>query len=284
MYKINSLKIFAVLLFVLYLSSCTKDPVTPTPIEPTNAKYIYVSHTRTDSNPNLDSIIEEVDYSSFDMLWLGGDLAKLSSQDDETMLHIDSIFNVGDENTLWALGNHDYTDLDRIREFTNRPPYYAYYKNGITFIIIDTQDSLSSIVGYQKELFESVVDSINLSTHLVIIHHKLIWMYDNAYLEPLIPSVSNAELGDCFYCINPNNFYTDIYPGLLEVRQKGIEVLCIGGDIGFNAKEFEYLTPEGIHFLASGVSAGEDDNKVLVFYHDIVNNDLTWEFILTSDL
>lgn len=284
MYKINRLKIFIILLVVLSLSSCIKDPIEPTPILPASAKYIHISHTRTDSNPNLDSIVERIDYSNFDMLWLGGDLAQLSSQDDETMLHIDSIFDVGNENTLWALGNHDYTDLERIQEFTNRPPYYASHKNGITFIIFDTQDSLSSVVGYQKELFESVVDSINFSTHLIIIHHKLIWMYDNTYLEPLIPSVSNAELGDCFYCINPNNFYSHIYPDLLEVEQKGIEVICIGGDIGFNAKEFEYLTQEGIQFLASGVSSGSDDNKALVFQHDITNKLLTWEFVLTTDL
>ena len=275
------------ILLVVLISSCKKEEVViiqPPVIIPEIHNYLHISHTRTNSNPDMDSIAEGIDYSNYDMLWLGGDLAHLTSNDDETMWHVDSIFDIGNTNTLWALGNHDYSDLDRIQTFTNRSPYFAYNKNGITFIILDTQDSLSNIIGLQKELFDSVVDTIQDSSHLIVLHHKLIWMYDNPVLESQIPSVSNGELGDCFYCINPNNFYSDIYPKLLAVMQQGIEVICIGGDIGFNTNEFEYLTPEGIHFLASGIHAGYSGNKALLFNHDITNKLLTWEFKLIADL
>ncbi|MDP2723120.1 MAG: metallophosphoesterase [Bacteroidales bacterium] len=265
-------------------SSCNKNE-TPSPeVDPIQKNYIHISHTRTGINPNMDSIAELIEYKKFDMVWLGGDMANLTSQDDETMYHIDSILGLGNFNTLWSLGNHDYSDLVRIQSFTNRPPYYSYNKDGITYIVLDTQDSLSNIVGFQKELFDHVVDTINKSSHLVILHHKLIWMYNNPDLEPQIDSIPNGGFGDCFFCINPNNFYTDLYPKLLEVKRRGIEVICIGGDIGFNAKEFHYTTKEGLHFLASGISAGSHENKALIFKHDITNKRLTWEFKLISGI
>ncbi|HPD23376.1 MAG TPA: hypothetical protein PK285_03115, partial [Bacteroidales bacterium] len=271
-------------LLIVFFGSCTKDEIIEPSIICETKNYLHISHTRTDSNPFMNSIVERVDFSKFNMLWLGGDLAHLTSQDDYTMSHVDSIFDIGNINTLWALGNHDYSDLDRNQNFTNRPPFYSFHNDGITLIVLDTQDSLSNIIGAQKEFFEGIVDTIQESSHLIILHHKLIWMYGNTYLEPLIPSISNGGLGDCFYCINPNNFYTDIYPKLLEVQQKGIKVLCIGGDIGFHIKEFEYITSDGIYFLASGISSDTIDNKALLFHHDITNKQLTWEYKLISDL
>lgn len=270
-------------LLVLFFS-CRKDTPPEPPISPEIRTYLHLSHTRTNTNPSMDSLVEETDFSSYDMLWLGGDLAYLTSEDDATMTHVDLILDLGNPNTLWALGNHDYSDLDRVEQFTNRAAFYTHHKNGITFLVLDTQDSLSNIVGAQKTLFESVLDTLQESSHLIILHHKLIWMYGDSYLESQIPSVSNGGLGSCFYCINPNNFYTDIYPQLLEVKQEGIEVICIGGDIGFQTNAFEYITADGIHFLASGIEDGLEDNQALLFSHDINNKTLTWEYRLISDL
>ena len=53
--------------------------------------------------------------------------------------------------------------------------------------------------------------------------------------------------------------------------------------MGFRAKQFEYETTEGIHFLAAGGMDGHLDNKALLFYHDVVNQKLTWRFKLTRD-
>ncbi len=271
-------------LFLVVLVFCKNETIIEPVNNPVINTYLHLSHTRTNANPSMDSLVERVDFNKFEMLWLGGDMANLTSKDDATISHVDSIFDVGNTNTLWSLGNHDYSDLNRIQNFTKRPPFYAYHKNGLTYIVLDTQDSLSSVVGAQKALFDGVVDTIQQSSHLIILHHKLIWMSGNTYLEPQIPSISNAAMGDCFHCINPNNFYTAIYPKLLAVKQKGIAVLCIGGDIGFRVKEFEYMTSDGIYFLASGISAGTLDNKALLFNHDLINKKLTWEFKLMSDL
>jgi len=276
--------IFYCISLMLFFSACTKEE-SPEPLPTSNImKYIHISHTRTNTNPLMDKVIERTDYSKYDMKWLGGDLAYLTSQDDRTMSHADSIFDFGSPNTLWSLGNHDYTDLAKIQDYTHRAPYYSSYIKGITFIVLDTQDSMSNIIGAQKDFFEGVIDTLQTSSHLVILHHKLIWMYGEPNLEPEISSISNGPLGDCFYCINPNNFYAAIYPKLLEVKEKGIEVLCIGGDIGHHVKEFEYISSDGIYFLASGISTGSIDNKALIFHHDPIKKALNWEYCLISNL
>jgi len=248
------------------------------------ATYLHLSHTRTEADDTIDSLLLEIDYNKFEMLWLGGDLTYYTSRKEKTLKYVDTIFDVKNAGTLWALGNHDYENRQLVEKYTHRPPYYSCHRNGITFLVLDTQDSLSHIVGAQEKLFKTVTDTIEASSHLVILHHKLIWLYGNPNLVSQIPTVSNAGLGDCFVCLNPNNFYTDLYPELIKVKRKGIEVLCIGGDIGTKIKNFEYKTSEGIHFLASGIESGESGNKALIFIHDLSDKKLDWAYQLISDL
>lgn len=269
------MKHFISVLLLVFICSCKQDR---------SINYLHISHTRTNADPKMDSIAERIDYNKFNMLWLGGDLAKATSKNKKTMRYADSIFDFSSTNTLWSLGNHDYNNLKRIEKYTKRPSYYAYHKNDITFIILDTQDSLSNIIGEQKKLFKSVVDTIQNSSHLILLHHKLIWMSNNSELEPKIKKTSNGKQGSCFHCINPNNFYSEIYPELLKVQNKGIKVLCIAGDIGVKSKAFEYKTPDGIYLLASGIDYKDSNNKVLVFTHSIKSKQLSWEFVEISDL
>jgi hypothetical protein len=121
-------------------------------------------------------------------------------------------------------------------------------------LLLDVQDSLSIIAGAQLKLLTDVADTISTSSHLIILHHKFIWMSGHEELEPQISTLSNAQLGSCFYCINPNNFYTEVYPKLIEVKHRRINVICLAGDIGNKVKGFEYSTAEGLYFLASGMS------------------------------
>ena len=264
-------------IFLAYLFSSCQEPLSKANSEGEHT-YLHIAHTRTDINPTIDSIVEKVNFDKYNMLWLGGDLSKSSSIDDMSMAYIDSIFNVKNETTLWALGNHDYSSLNRIEAYTNRPPYYSYHKNGLTIVVIDTQDSLSNIIGEQERLVKTVLDTLEKSSHLILLHHKLIWMYGNEKLEPKANSISNGGLGSCFHCINPNNFYSDIYPTLVKVREKGIGVICVAGDIVFKSNKFEYETPEGIHFLASGIDSKKKNNQALIFHHDLSTGNLNWSF------
>jgi hypothetical protein len=279
----NAYTLFLLLALVIF-SGCEIDLIEPSPPHPGFRHYLHISHTRADSVSVVTEALKTVDYDDYGMLWLGGDLAHLTSLDDATMTLIDSIFQVGEASTLWALGNHDYTDLQRVQAFTHRPPYYTHSQHGITVVVLDTQDSLSNIVGPQLEMLRTVVDTLQESSHLILLHHKLIWLTGNPSLEPLIGTTANMGWGHCFSCLNPNNFYTDIYPELLEVKARGIEVICIGGDLGIHTNEFQYTTPEGIHFLASGLDVNSSSNQGLLFEHDLRTRELTWRYIPVADL
>ena len=119
---------------------------------------------------------------------------------------------------------------------------------------------------------------------VIILHHKLLWMYDYSELESQIEATSNGASGTCFSCLNPNNFHTDYYPKLVELEQLGIEVMCIGCDIGNKVSRFEFLTSEGVQFLASGFSVDQNENSVLLLYHNIENRKLSFEFKSVNDL
>ena len=94
-----------------------------------------------------------------------------------------------------------------------------------------------------------------------------------------IHGISNGEFGTCSFCLNPNNFTGEIYPRLIELERRGIDVICIGGDIGKKVKRFEYITSEGIQFLASGIQFDDKENDILVFCHDVEKHELNWEFV-----
>jgi hypothetical protein len=280
-------KLLSAVFIMISISACQKESENEniTFIDSVKDKnYLHISHTRLNTNPGMIDSVSDIDYTKFDMLWLGGDLTHLTSEDHSNMSDVNKVFDLSNKNTLWSLGNHDYTNLSIIEEYTERPAFYAYHKNGVTFLVLDTQDSLSSIVGDQLKLLTDVIDTISASSHLIILHHKLIWMSGNEELEPQISTVSNAKLGSCFYCINPNNFYTEVYPKLIEVKHRGINVICLAGDIGNKTKEFEHLTPEGVYFLASGMSYQHQENKGLVFTHNLTTNVINWKYKRLDEL
>jgi len=273
-----------IFLSLLFLVSCQTKKLLPPQSGLVSKSYLHISHTRTNTNPTMLDEVENIDFSKFDMLWLGGDLANLTSLDNESMEYTNSYFDFSSPNTLWALGNHDYTNLELIEEYTERPAFYAYHSDGITFIVLDTQDSLSNIVGQQLDLFNNVMDTLETSSHVVLLSHKLFWMYNNPDLQNQIDSVSNGKYGTCFHCVNPNNFYEDIYPRLIAAKKGGIEVICIAGDVGNKSNGFSYQSDEGIIFLASGVSTLQEFNFALLFKHNIQERELTWEFKILSEL
>ena len=77
-YKYGFFWFFITNTFILF--SCTKDET----LGP-HQTFLHLSHTRTDSNPYLDNVVESINYENFDMLLLGGDLSYYTSEDDLTM-------------------------------------------------------------------------------------------------------------------------------------------------------------------------------------------------------
>lgn len=263
--------VIPILFFVLV--SCTKDKV-PDLTE----QIVHISHSRLNDNSEINAKALNIDYSLFDVTILGGDMSYLSSFDTQIMDFLDGTFNLSSENTLWSLGNHDYSDTSLIRQYTKRDNFYSYHKNGITYLVLDTQMDTCNIVNGQLDLFKSVTDTISESSHLVVLTHKLIWMVNHPVLHDQIPFVSNGHYEPYSYSLHDNNFYQDIYPRLITVRNRGIEVICLAGDLGLFTNEFEYLTDDNIQFLASGLNDASSSDRYLILDHNITQRLLTWKY------
>jgi len=247
------------------------------------SRYLSLSHTRTSVNIQLDSTSSEIDFGAYDGLLLGGDLMLQTSEAKQAMDYVDSIYSLSSENVLWALGNHDYKNVDLISDYTGRASFYTWFSDGITFVVLDTQLNACSIEGEQRDMLEQVIDTISKSNQLVILSHKLIWMYDNQDLEPRINVISNGIFGTCSHCVIANNFNKDIYPELIGVQQSGIDVVCVAGDIGNKVKSFEHVTDDGVTFIGSGIKSGDSGNLGLILEKH-GNQELTWHFEELSSL
>jgi len=182
------------------------------------------------------------------------------------------------------LGNHDHSNLELLTEFTGKPTFYTYTKNEVTYLVLYTDLNASNITNTQLDLVTQVCDTISTSKSLVVLSHKLFWMPGHPVLEPMIDTIANAKLDFCGWCTQPNNFYEVVYPKLIQVKNRGIQVLCIAGDIGSYVQEFEYKTKEGIYFLASGMSYKAKNNKGLLLYFNEDSTALDWHFELLQNL
>lgn len=273
--------------FILFLlSSCQKDEETIPIIVETPKEILYISHTKAAQEGEIANSLKDIDFSPYELICHGGDVDEKTSGNESVLNAWDEFFNFSSDRTLWALGNHDVTNRSLIEQYTNRPSYYSYHFNQTTFLVLDTHLNESIIDGQQLELFNNVCDTISSSSNLVILTHLLFWMPGNEALEPRIDSVANGEFGTCFYCTKSNNFYTDLYPKLQEVNERGIQVLCIAGDLGIRTTEFEYQTEDGIFFLASGLDFLDPDknNQVLLLHHNEETKQLEWQFEAMTNL
>ena len=257
---------------MMILNSCQQNE---------SVSFLAIGHTRQAESNDKEKVLEAVEnipFEKYAALLLGGDLVLESTKNEAQLNYLNAVFNLQSPNTMWAMGNHDYRDHpELIPSITNRPTFYAHQKEEITFLVLDTQLDSCNIVGKQLQLFQNTIKNLSKGDQLIILHHKLIWMPDHPVLDSKTHATTNGMVGDCFYCLMNNNFYKDIYPELIKLEQKGIEVLLIGGDIGSKVNQFEYKTKEGIVFLATGLEDGRADNQILILNYE-KSKPITWEF------
>ena len=175
--------------FVLLLFSCKQSSID------SPSSYIYLSHTRIKTNDSVYHKVYDIDFSRYDMTLLGGDLSLNSFSGKTITPHLDGIFDFKSPTTLWSVGNHDTTSDERFYNTTGKKKHHAYQKDDVTFITLNSQDSLSSIVGKQKLFLFSVLDTIQTRS-VLLMSHKLIFMNDHPVLDAMIPKVCNANKGD----------------------------------------------------------------------------------------
>ena len=259
-------------ILLIILNSCQQSE---------SVSYLAISHTRqteTNNPRKVLEVVEEIPFEKYDALLLGGDLVLESTKDEAQLKYLSKLFNLESPNTMWAMGNHDYRDHPAlVKSFTKRSTFYAHQKEETTFLVLDTQLDSCNITGDQLTLFQKTIRNLSKGDHLIILHHKLIWMPDHPVLDSKIHAITNSMVGDCFHCLMKNNFYKDIYPALVQLEQNGIEVILVGGDIGIKVNQFEYQTDEGVVFLATGLEDGKSDNQVLIFTYE-KGKSVNWRF------
>ncbi|MFT4661518.1 MAG: hypothetical protein ACI8XB_001795 [Patiriisocius sp.] len=289
---------YVLLIAILVLSSCDKsvDEVIIISDEiPDNgtADYAFFGHTYR-SNSAVDVRIEDLDLSIFDQIWLGGDICSETTQDQSTIYYLDNLFGISQENTHFSLGNHDIRNgnVQWITDVTQRPTYYTTSFNGITLMVLNTNFGYlgnydTTQVNAQFEMIENVCDTIENSSHLIILSHHMVW----GQIDDLndISDYANGEHSNLLFQIGPNlNYFDGVFPKLQEVVANGVKVVHIAGDLGQKEQYYEFETPEGIQYLGSGITseipyndqfptAGEPD-YFLLLHHDVDAKEIYWSF------
>ncbi len=250
-------------------------------------KFIFIPHPRSADKETQSVVaeIENIDFTKYDVTMLGGDLTYYTTRDTSTLVYLDDIFDLGNPNTLWSVGNHDL-DGGRalITNFTGRESYYTYNRNGVTFIVLDTEleaNSFSStfIKGDQLQMVENVCDTIVESSALILLHHRFMWMIGVDYFIPMIDSMAASSRS-----LDTTNFYYDIYPLLQQVKNKGIPVHVFGGDR--SNLNVVYSPEDSITFYAARL---RDDlpgniNNVIIIKFNLQSKELSTDFVVLDDL
>lgn len=287
------LRPYLLLLTITFLtigSSCRKSE--PKPKEETR-KYLFVGHTYAGTNLIDHRIIPHLSRTLYDQFWLGGDMCSETTADSLTLEYLDGLFDLGSPKTHWTLGNHDIRNgnLQWITKKTKRPTFYSANFNGICLLVLNTNfghggyDTLA--VNAQYEKVKKVCDTLQAVSHLIVLSHHVCWArvagLDSAQVA------ANANGAWLKWRFNPQEYFEDaIYPLLLQVKNKGINVINLAGDFGQESTEYYQQSPDGIHFIGSGITSdipwntqfqthGLED-KILIFEHNLETQALHWHF------
>ena len=299
----SSVMKFYVLLPIVFLLSCSNSAE----IE---RKFIFLGHTyEWGDSTRIDKRLEQLDFSNYDQIWLGGDISSHTTLKKSTVTYIDSIFDLDSEQTHWALGNHDvmHGNIQYITDRTKRNTFYSSYFERICLLVLNTnlfhiypgmppQEDCAEKEA-QLNLIQSVCDSISEANHLIILHHLALL---NELRKDADGQANQAFNMNAQYirasCDSTSDFTATVYPWLTKVQDRGIQVTLIGGDLGMQAKQYEFTTKEGIKILGSGINnsvnpkyAPEyvknfDPDRILIVRYFPESGKLDWDFQLLNDL
>jgi hypothetical protein len=252
-------------------------------------KFIFVPHPRSEDRTNQSVYpgILNIDFTNYDVRMLGGDITYSTSKDSATLAYCDNLFNIGSPNTLWSLGNHDVQSGNRslIKKFTGRESFYSYGRDGVTFIVLDTELDANGfantfIKDEQLQMVQSVCDSITESSVLILLLHRFMWMINNDYFKTMLTDSIAASSRS----MDTTNFYSDIYPLLQEVKNKGIKVLVFGGDK--SKINIAYSPEDSITFYAARLADDLPDsiNNVIILDYNLRSKKITYNFIPLSEM
>ena len=264
--------------------------------EPDTLKYFFEGHTYQwhTAGDKVDERLEKMDFSEYDGIWLGGDVCSESLLEYSTLEYIDNLFDLKHPNTHWAFGNHDARNGNWIwyEELTGHKTYYTRHYRGISYMVLNTclTPYHCEQLNDQYRIIMNLCDTIQKSSHLIFIMHHGVWVNVEG-LSPILPSPYHYAQSNLvhynFNCYDSeSSFLKVIYPRLVEVKNRGIEVILILGDMG--SQKMEFTSEKGIHFLGTGLNRSkykdpverENSNRdwFIEFKHAPEKGWLDWQF------
>lgn len=221
-------------------------------------RYFFAGHTyqwHTAGN-KVDLRLEQIDLSGYDGIWLGGDVCSEALLEYETLEYIDGLFDLKHPNTHWALGNHDARNGNWVwlEEMTGRKTYYTSTFNGISYMVLNTNLTPFDCeqLDDQYNTIVELCDTIENSSHLIFLVHHGIWDSVPGLPSPYTYAQSNLKYFSFTCQNNEATFIKEIYPRLIEVEKRGVEVILIMGDMGHHKVHF--VSDDGIDFLGTGLN------------------------------
>lgn len=260
--------------------------------------YIFLGHIYHSPN-RIDPGVEKLHLSIYNQIWLGGDLCSETTREYSTILYLNRIFNLASDFTHWTLGNHDIRNGNHewITTATGKDFYYAQSFQSFTLFNLNTSlinMNRFDLINNQYELLKNVCDTIRRSKYLIVIMHHVVWQ--NVSDEFDTDEFANSSYSQWFAHFQPEQTFEEaMYPLLVGVEKKGIDVICISGDVGQkDQKYFEFETKEGVVFLASGINNSTESDpekraklpkdKVLILTHNIKTGEISWNFYNLDDI
>jgi hypothetical protein len=277
------LALFVFMLLLLQMSAQTRS----------NYKYLFTAHTYMGESI-IDSRLIEFDKSGYDNIWLGGDICSETLMLRSNLDYLDEHLRIGQPHNYFSLGNHDRRNgnIEYFEEFIGKKAYYADYYNGFTSIVLDTnlEPGDCENLNNQYKMICNVTDTISASSHLIMFFHWGLWSGVPGLPEPSVYAHTNLKYWNANCDSTNNNFAQIIYPLLVEVQNRGVNVICIMGDMGASYKKFEAVSSDGIQFLGCGLDNikyyyepdqwwTKEKDVVLEFNHNTTTKDLTWKFM-----
>lgn len=262
--------------------------------------FLFIGHAydwSVAAGDRVDERIEMIDLNQYDGFWLGGDVCANPLLNPQTVDYLDGLFDFKNPNTHYILGNHEYRDhnLDVYYEATGRPDFYSVRFRNLMVSVLNTNlnSSQCESLNAQYRMLETVIDTLETATHYVMLMHHQIFRD----IQGIETFKSN---GICqYYSMNCHRadsyFHSTIYPQLVDLESKGIEVIVIVGDTGWD-KGVEVESDDGISFIASGINnsyykskAPNDLNSIekdmlLEINYLPEEGVLNWKFIALNEL
>ncbi len=255
-------------------------------------KYFFEGHTyqwHTAGN-KVDERLERMDLSGYDGIWLGGDVCSEATLEYTTIEYIDQLFNLKHPNTHWTFGNHDARNgnWNWVEDISGKKTYYTSFYKGITYMLLNT-----CLTPYDCEKLDDqyrvivdLCDTIQNSSHLIFIMHHCLWENVPGLPKPYQYAQSNLRYFSFTCKDHKATFFNDIYPRLIEVEKRGVEVICIMGDMG--SKRIDMVSDDGIQFLGTGLNRSKytdpierknsDSDWFIEFKHVPASKWLGWKF------